>query len=121
MAGLDVESRRFGSKHRLRSWEFTDEETEAQTGDGTSSASTCSKGKKIMKILLVCVRGQRRAPTGPQQGLLAALVKKEGRKEKWKEGKKEGRREGGRGPVLPKPIPALAGCVLRVRYTAGSH
>lgn len=55
MAELGVASRRFDPKHTLLLWEFTDEETEAQTGNGII-ASTCSKGGEIMEILLVCPR-----------------------------------------------------------------
>ena len=99
MAELDEESRLFDPEHRLQSWEFTKEEIEPQAGDGTSTASICIEGRKIMKILLVCVRGQkRRASVGPSTVCLSFLSG---------EGRMAGR--GGRkkdpGPVFPPPTP----------------
>lgn len=96
MAELGVESRCFDPKHRLTSREFPDEEMEARTEKGTSAASTCSKGRKIMKILLVCQRQKRRAPKGPWAVPLSCH---DG------EGRKEGRegRKAGPGPALPPP------------------
>lgn len=99
VAELDEESRRFDPEHRLQSWEFTKGEIEAQAGVGTSTASICIEGRKIMKILLVCVRGQkRRASVGPSTVCVSFLLEKEG----W-QGGEEGRKTQGQ-CSLPPPL-----------------
>lgn len=64
-------------KHRPRSGQFTGEETEAQTGNGTSTTSTCSEGRKIMKTLLVGRRAEEKGFSVPPSVVLGGKARKE--------------------------------------------
>lgn len=77
----------------------------------TSTASACQKGREIMKILPMCVRGQKRkAPRGLSGVPLSCPADGgEGEKEEGEGGSKEGgkgeKKAADPGPELPAPTP----------------
>lgn len=63
-------------KHRPRSWEFTGAEIEAQTGNGASTTSTCSEGRKILKTLLVGRRAEEKGFSVSPGAMLGGKARK---------------------------------------------